>query len=210
MTIHLYIVKNGETIVESEGGVISHGEECTLSEKGEVQVEALGEYLEHVEFKSCYTSDTAASTAKIILKCNESENKPIIKSDKRLRERCYGGRKQSDLIEMAGLYNLSPLQYCYEGAETFRTLLERWTKFLSDLTMTLDSNSDDVNLLIVTHNDICRVIAHSFQQMDARLPSGICPATSNIENTAFTMISINADEIMCPLLYDTTHLRHLS
>lgn len=123
-----------------------------LNNKGIEQAYQTKENLENekIELIICSPLKRAKQTADII---NKDRNIPII-YDERLLEICYGeneGRLHDD-FDYDGFWSIVNTHE-YKDAENVNKFIQRVHNFLNDL-----KNRKEENILIVTHNGVCRAI----------------------------------------------------
>ncbi len=123
-----------------------------LNNKGIEQAYQTKENLENekIDLIICSPLKRAKQTADII---NKDRNIPII-YDKRLLEICYGeneGRLHDD-FDYDGFWSIVNTHE-YKDAENVNKFIQRVHNFLNDL-----KNRKEENILIVTHNGVCRAI----------------------------------------------------
>lgn len=123
-----------------------------LNNKGIEQAYQTKENLENekIDLIICSPLKRAKQTADII---NKDRNIPII-YDERLLEICYGeneGRLHDD-FDYDGFWSIVNTHE-YKEAENVNKFIQRVHDFLNDL-----KNSKEENILIVTHNGVCRAI----------------------------------------------------
>ena len=123
-----------------------------LNNKGIEQAYQTKENLENekIDLIICSPLKRAKQTADII---NKDRNIPII-YDERLLEICYGeneGRLHDD-FDYDGFWNIINTHE-YKDAENVNKFIQRVHNFLNDL-----KNRKEENILIVTHNGVCRAI----------------------------------------------------
>lgn len=123
-----------------------------LNNKGIEQAYQTKENLENekIDLIICSPLKRAKQTADII---NKDRNMPII-YDERLLEICYGeneGRLHDD-FDYDGFWSIINTHE-YKDAENVNKFIQRVHNFLNDL-----KNRKEENILIVTHNGVCRVI----------------------------------------------------
>lgn len=123
-----------------------------LNNKGVEQAYKIKENLkkEDIDLIFCSPLKRAKQTANII---NEDRNVPIIYDD-RLLEICYGENegKVHDEFNYEDFWNISGT--CkYKDAENVNNLIKRVDEFMREL-----KNRKEENIVIVTHNGVCRAI----------------------------------------------------
>lgn len=155
--MNLYFVRHGETKQNKEK--CYYGSlDVPLIDKGIAQAEALGKWLEDVEFDKVYISEAKRTekTAAILLK---NEHYPLIK-DSRINETDFGIFEGKSYSELQELYPEQWKDWCYnwkefippEG-ESYIQVYDRVKSFMEDL---LKLNEE--NVLIVTHGGVIRSI----------------------------------------------------
>lgn len=123
-----------------------------LNSKGIEQAYQTKENLkdEKIDLIFCSPLKRAKQTANII---NEDRNVQII-YDERLLEICYGENEGNlhDSFDYDGFWNIVNTPE-YKDAENVNIFLKRVEAFMNDL-----KNRNEENILIVTHNGVCRAI----------------------------------------------------
>lgn len=138
ISFSLTLVRHGETQYNREKLLQGQGVDCLLSETGELQGEAVGQYLEDIPFSIVFVSDLqrAIQTAERILKKNSHCSGTQMILDPLLREKGFGiaeGRPKECLKNMANAAGKSCQDYTPPGGETFDQVKARVKSFLSVL-----------------------------------------------------------------------------
>ena len=150
----IYIIRHGQTDWNIEHRTQGHTD-IALNTNGIKQAELMTQKIANLKIDSIISSDLkrAYMTAQII---NKNFNKNI-KTDKRLREFCFGTLEgiMRDKItqEIWDDFNKNPKQF---NAETKEEIFNRIKSFINDL----KSNSINKNTLVVTHGGPIRMIKY--------------------------------------------------
>lgn len=147
--MNLYVVRHGEVLSNIEKVIAGCNDEV-LTEMGIAQAESVRDRLNNIEFDAVYSSPVlrAVQTAHII-------TGQSIFYDKRLEERNPGsmlGYKRSEINKDE--WNSLDSYVTAQGSETLLAGIERVKSFLDELSR----KYKDEDILIVTHNFICKCI----------------------------------------------------
>ncbi len=147
----ILVTRHGKTDWNEEGRLQGRTD-IHLNSIGIEQAKETKEKLknEKIDLIICSPLTRAKQTADII---NEERNIPI-RYDERLIEMCYGEYegKIFEEIDYFDFWNISDLSKA-QGAETINGLLKRVAEYIEEL-----KNYKEENILLVTHNGICRAI----------------------------------------------------
>ncbi|MBL3530797.1 histidine phosphatase family protein [Companilactobacillus zhachilii] len=166
--VELYIVRHGETDTNYTGKINGSATDLNLNETGKKQVKYLKEHLNIDDYDEVYASPLkrAQETADIL-----NEGKHEIKTDSRLREINYGAWDGLLADDVQAKYpqcfdenNYLSANYSdfSEGAETYKSVLERLQSFIDDM-----SKKGDEKILVVCHGFVTR----SFVQLVTEAPN---------------------------------------
>lgn len=155
--MNIYVIRHGETDWNKKGIMLTL-EDLPLNENGIKQANRAKEIVDNLDYDLVISSPLKRTmqTATII---NEKNNKEII-VDKRIIERNAGslsGKSVSDEI-FKNYWNVEK-NTKYHGVETLQELFERVYSFLEDI----KEEYAGKNILIVTHNGVCRTIKTYFE-----------------------------------------------
>jgi broad specificity phosphatase PhoE len=152
------LVRHGETALNAQR-LLQGQTDVPLSDVGIEQAEILGKHLSNVKFTRAYSSDLcrARETAELILR--HSKNPITIKTDKRIRERCFGeaeGKHASEFMKEASKIGLNVIDYTPRGGETSSAVSLRAGSFFQELCELIDSleNVEGEHALIVSHGGL--------------------------------------------------------
>ncbi len=153
--MNLYVIRHGQTDANEKGLAYSR-EEVGLNETGIEQAKVASKIIENLDYDLVISSplERAKQTAKIV---NEKKNKEILYDD-RLQERdtgIYTGKNSSDKV----FKDYWKLDSYYEGAENIDDLFARVDDFLDEILVKYSNK----NILLVTHNGVCRAIKAYFE-----------------------------------------------
>lgn len=153
--MNIYVLRHGQTDWNKEGLILSR-ENMPLNETGIDQANEASQIVENLDYDLIISSPLIRTlqTAEIV---NREKNKKII-VDERLIERDAGvlsGKNGKDKI-FKDYWNLDAH---YDGLENLDELFARVKNFIEDI----KEKYKDKNLLIVTHNGICRMIRIYFE-----------------------------------------------
>lgn len=148
--MNIYVLRHGQTDWNKEGIILSR-ENIPLNETGINQAMDASQIVENLDYDLIISSPLIRTlqTAEIV---NKKRNKKII-IDERLIERDAGtlsGRNGKDEI-FKDYWNLDAH---FEGLENLDELFARVSNFMDEI----KEKYKDKNLLIVTHNGVCRGI----------------------------------------------------
>lgn len=147
----ILVTRHGQTNWNMENRIQGRTD-IELNDKGIEQAYKTKENLkeENIDLIFCSPLKRAKQTANII---NEDRNVPIIYDD-RLLEICYGENegKIHDEFNYEDVWNING-SCQYKDAENVNSLIKRVDEFLKEL-----KNRKEENILIITHNGVCRAI----------------------------------------------------
>lgn len=147
----ILVTRHGQTDWNMEKRIQGRSD-IELNSKGIEQAYQTKENLkeEKIDLIFCSPLKRAKQTANII---NEERNVPII-YDERLLEICYGENegKIQDEFDYNGFWNVINTHE-YKDAENVNSLIKRVENFMNEL-----KERKEENVLIVTHNGVCRAI----------------------------------------------------
>lgn len=138
LTFSLTIIRHGETQYNRDKLLQGQGVDTPLSDTGQLQAEAVGQYLKDLKFNNVFVSNLqrARHTAEIILRNNSHSSGTEMVLDPLLRERGFGiaeGRPKEDLKNMANASGQSCRDFTPPGGETLEQVRTRFKKFLKAL-----------------------------------------------------------------------------
>ena len=212
----LYLMRHGETIINrarrTQGwcdGVLTH--------KGiEVAIKT-GIGLSNINFKSIYSSDLgrAIKTANIVIKENKFSKELKLKELEGLREVYFGkyeGESErvmlKDMLNYLNVKNIEEAQekyhfqkvYCdsvaaldeTNEAEDYDTALARIIKSLNDICIENEEENRDVNVLLVVHGGMMRLIIDKYDKtFDLRNIKNASISKIEYDNGNYSVISVN-------------------
>ena len=156
----IYIIRHGQTDWNIEHRTQGHTD-IALNKNGIEQAELITQKIANLKIDNIISSDLkrAYMTAQII---NKNFNKNI-KTDKRLREFCFGtleGITRDKITqEIWDDFNKNPKQF---NAETKEEIFNRIKSFIDDI----KSNNINKNTLVVTHGGPIRMIKYYLDNGD--------------------------------------------
>lgn len=173
----LYLVRHGETDWNKENKVLGRTD-IPLNEKGIQQAEQTAEILKNKRFDSIYVSplSRAAETGRIIVGKQQGTKEVIIEDA--LIEQNFGGFEGVNRSDPE--YQREKRNYFSryrDGGESFLDVSARIYPFLEELKR---KHGPEEEILLVTHNGICRMITSYFE---------------NMENEEFTTFTMNNCEV---------------
>lgn len=138
LTFGLTLVRHGETKYNKEGLLQGQAIDASLSEIGQQQAEAAGQYLKDVRFSNVFVSDMlrAKQTAEAIMQRNSSCLSLQMVCDPLLKERSFGiveGKRVQDLRDMAKAAGQSMPGFTPPEGETQEQVKERVKEFLGKM-----------------------------------------------------------------------------
>ena len=155
----IVILRHGETEWNSRNLVLGRTD-IPLNEKGRQQADEVGKRLQSMNFDKIFSSplSRAVETADIVSKHQKNNCSRVI--SKCLTEQCFGifeGVNRS-LLD----YQSEKRQYFkrYEKGESYLDVAARVYPFIENIL-----NTETGNILLVTHNGICRIIVNYFMGM---------------------------------------------
>lgn len=147
----LLVVRHGQTDWNVQRKIQGRTDN-PLNEVGKSQAYETKKLLknEKIDLIICSNLKRAQQTAEII---NESRNIPI-KYDDRIIEISYGENegKSASEFDYEGIWDIDK-DIKYKDAENVKELIKRIYSFLDEI-----KEYDEKNILLVTHNGVCRVI----------------------------------------------------
>ena len=169
----LIIVRHGETEFNKLKLLQGHLD-VPLNELGKIQARTAGKHINDIKFMLAYSSDLARAKETCELLLSENENfcesrrtKPVIRLDKRLRERTFGnmeGKPSIELINAARKAHKSVVQFTADGGETLQDVKVRAKDFFVSLCdeinnfVTSNNVHNDLNILLVSHGGFIRTL----------------------------------------------------
>ncbi|MCX7999683.1 MAG: histidine phosphatase family protein [Leptospiraceae bacterium] len=199
MVKHLYLVRHGETIYNSEGRVQGGGLDSPLTPNGKEQTQKLYSYLKSFDFQvdAIFSSPLgrAYETAQIL---NQTWNLPITKED--LLKEIDCGEFEGKLISNIDVEKLRRLRVDpnekYPGGESVEDVRKRAELFLTKLkTMNLEA------ALIVSHGNFIRAFASAATGLSTNFAMRIY-----LENTGFSYFFWSGEYYRICQWNNTSHL----
>ena len=174
-----------------------------ITERGYIQIDALGERFSDLRLDAVYSSDLsrAVTTTQAITR---HHNIPHMK-DKRLREVCMGvwedtpwGNAEYDAPEQMYNFAFDPEKWEIEGAEKFYELKAR----ISDIIFELAEKHEGQTIAIISHGMAIRsFICHI---MD--IPSERTVEIAHGDNTSVALINVEKGKALIEYYNDNSHL----
>lgn len=199
MIKHIYLVRHGETLYNSEGRVQGGGLDSPLTEKGISQAEALREYFKKNSFSIDHIFSSplnrSLQTAKIVSSFLDKE----IHLDPLLKEiSCgeYEGKIISSIDpEMLRRLRVDPFEK-YPGGESVDDVKHRGELFLHKL-----SELAGESVLIFSHGNFLRAFASAATKMNSHFSMKIF-----LDNTGLSYLFRSGDYFRISLWNSTGHL----
>lgn len=199
MIKHLYLVRHGETVYNSEGRVQGGGLDSPLTENGISQAESLKEFLKKNSLSPDHIFSSplnrSVQTAKIVSSYLGRE----IKLDPLLKEiSCgeYEGKIISTIdSEMLRRLRVDPFEK-YPGGECVDDVRHRGEIFLHKL-----SELNGESILIFSHGNFLRAFAAAATKMNAHFSMKIF-----LDNTGFSYLFRSGEYFRISLWNSTGHL----
>ena len=153
--MNIYVLRHGQTEWNKKGILLSR-EDIPLNETGINQAKDTGNIVENLDYDLIISSPLKRTlqTAEIV---NKKKNKKIL-IDKRLIERDAGVLSGIDCCDKV-FKDYWNLDAHFEGLENIDELFARVTEFIDEI----KEKYKGKNLLIVTHNGVCRGIRIYFE-----------------------------------------------
>lgn len=150
--MNLYVIRHGQTDANFNH-IIAGVTDVLINENGKKQAKQASKILKNIDYDVVFCSPL--SRTKMTCEIVNIKNKNVI-YDERLRERnagIYEGKKAS-VINLDEYWNYN-LKKEYKNAESIDELFVRVNNFLD----MLKAEYSDKNVLLVTHDGVCRTIA---------------------------------------------------
>lgn len=153
----IYVIRHGKTPANADNKMHGHTDD-PLSNEGIRQAKRAAELVKELNYDLVIASplQRARKTAEIV---NETKQKKIVVDD-RLIERDCGSLedKRTDEFDYASYWNYNRCPH-YEKTETIQELMNRIEEFFKQI----KEEYANKNILIATHNGVCRAINAYFE-----------------------------------------------
>ncbi|MBC8257893.1 MAG: histidine phosphatase family protein [SAR324 cluster bacterium] len=154
----LILIRHGETEWNAQRRMQGHSN-SDLSDVGQAQIEALGQWMKNVSFDQIYSSDTlrAQQTAEAITQFSNH----TLQIDQRLREKNLGvfeglttDEARESHPEIFRLFKTAGSNYVIDEGESTQQLLDRALDFIEEIRL----RHPEERVVLVTHGGIVRVL----------------------------------------------------
>ncbi|WP_225047552.1 histidine phosphatase family protein [Lacticaseibacillus kribbianus] len=205
MTVHLYLVRHGETAM-NKAQRLQGFTDAPLTAKGLGQADRLGELLAPIRFDAAFSSDRqrAVTTANRILAAHP--NPPRLEQLTGLREYYFGGLEGVSnwglITASLRRYGAATMARVWTGGQKFPQLIRNFQRMdstgqaeslpaLCDRVTTtvrglVADIADGANVLIVAHGVVLSALV--YQLAPAKLP------TTLLKNTSVTRVDVTGDD----------------
>ncbi|WP_125706387.1 histidine phosphatase family protein [Lacticaseibacillus daqingensis] len=205
MTVHLYLVRHGETLM-NKAQRLQGFSDAPLTDKGTASAARLGALLAPTHFDAAYSSDRnrAMTTAKYILA--QQPDAPMLHTSSGLREYYFGGLEgvtNAQLVRRSiQRYGALTMARVWTGADKFAQLIRNFQRMddtgqaeslpallarvRAAMQAIVAATPDGGNVLVVAHGVILSALVY---QLDAsKLP------TTLLKNTSVTRIDVTGTD----------------
>lgn len=153
----LYVIRHGQTATNACKGMVGRKQVYSLTEKGEEQAIKAREKVEKIDydFVICSPLERTKRTCELV----NVKNKEVIE-DERIMERDCGEMegKPKSTFDYEHYWN-----YNYDFDIKGMTPIKEFVKTIADFIEDIKNKYPDKNILIVTHNGVCRAIGAYFK-----------------------------------------------